>query len=348
LTQSSLAALGWSAFFQSQLDLAELPLTPARLAEVHRSRLVALTASGETALTPPQGTFSDTLTVGDWVLTDGETLTRRLDRTSALMRQAAGTHVAAQAIVANVDTIFIVTSCNAEFNDRRLERYLALVVQAGCVPVIVLTKADLSDDPDSFRDIALKLRPGQIVETVDARDPASVGRLLAFCGPGQTVALLGSSGVGKTTLTNALTGGDDATAAIREADAHGRHTTTYRALRPMPSGGFIIDTPGMRTLRLADVAEGIDATFAEVSDLADQCKFRDCQHESEPGCAIQAAIARGEVDAGRLERWKKLKAEDRRHSETLAEYHARAKGFGKLTRKVQRDKQRLRGLEEGD
>jgi ribosome biogenesis GTPase len=104
----------------------------------------------------------------------------------------------------------------------------------------------------------------------------------------------------------------------------------------------------MRTLRLADVAEGIDATFAEVSDLADQCKFRDCQHESEPGCAIQAAIARGEVDAGRLERWKKLKAEDRRHSETLAEYHARVKGFGKLTRKVQRDKQRLRGLEEGD
>lgn len=347
MTGFPLADLGWSDSFASQLTPDDRDFPPARLAEVHRNRLSALSEAGEIALAPPPGTFSDDLTVGDWVLTDGAGIVRRLERTSVLMRQAAGTQVATQAIVANVDTIFIVTSCNDEFNDRRLERYLALVVQAGCEPVIVLTKTDLAADPDHFRDTALKLRPGQIVVSVDARDPVSVQALHPWCRPGQTVALLGSSGVGKTTLTNALTGGDDVTAAVREADARGRHTTTYRALRPLPAGGFIIDTPGMRTLRLTDVAEGIDATFAEITDLVGQCKFRDCKHENEPGCAIQAAIARGEVDAGRLERWKKLKAEDQRHSDTLAS-HARLKASGRGNRRSKRDKLRLQGQSEAD
>lgn len=348
MTTVSLAALGWSAFFQSQLDPSEAALTPARLSELHRSRLVALGEQGEMTLHPPPGAFSADLAVGDWLLIRDGALVRRLERRSALIRQAAGSHVAAQAIAANVDTIFIVTSCTAEFNERRIERYLALAAQAGCLPVIVLTKADLSDDPDRFRAAAMRLRPGQIVETVDARDSASLAPLLAWCGEGQTVALLGSSGVGKTTLTNALTGRSDLTAAIREDDAQGRHTTTFRALRPMPSGGHVIDTPGMRALRLTDVAEGIDATFGEIADLAGQCRFRDCSHGTEPGCAIRAAIDRGEVEEGRLESWQKLRAEDQRHSETLAEHHARARGFGKLTRRAQRDKARLRGAESDD
>ncbi|MCR8724273.1 ribosome small subunit-dependent GTPase A [Frigidibacter sp. ROC022] len=348
MTHSKLADLGWSAFFTQQLDLSELSLTPARIAEVHRTRLHALTETGEVDLAPPLDQPETDLTVGDWVLTEGPRILRRLDRSTLLTRRAAGTEVAVQPIVANVDTIFIVSSCNDEFNVARLERYLALVAAGGCRAVIVLTKPDLADDADSFRDAALPLARDQTVVLVNARDPDSVAQLDDWCGAGQTVALLGSSGVGKTTLTNTLTGGEDATGAIREGDQRGRHTTTYRALRPLPSGGWIIDTPGMRTLRLSDVSEGIDATFAEVSDLIGQCKFRDCAHETEPGCAIQAAIAAGTLDAGRFRRWQKLKREDQRHTETVSEHRAKARSFGKMAREVMASKRKMRGMDEDD
>lgn len=348
MTPSRLADLGWSAFFLSQLDLTELSLTPARIAEVHRTRLNALTEAGEVDLAPPLDLPEADLTVGDWVLTEGARILRRLDRTSLLTRRAAGTEVAVQAIVANVDTIFIVSSCNDEFNVARLERYLALVSAGGCQAVIVLTKPDLADDPEAFRTAALPLSPDLAVVLVNAKDPASVAQLDAWCGRGQTVALLGSSGVGKTTLTNTLSGSDDATGAIRETDQRGRHTTTYRALRPLPSGGWIIDTPGMRTLRLSDVSEGIDAIFAEISDLLGQCKFRDCAHETEPGCAIQAAIAAGTLDADRFRRWQKLKKEDSRHTESIIEHKARARSFGKMAREAVQAKRKSRRMDDDD
>jgi ribosome biogenesis GTPase len=340
LSHASLAGLGWSAFFLSQLDLDELSLTPARIAEVHRTRADALTATGAVDLSPPSHLSMAEFAVGDWVLADAGRIVRRLDRRAHLARRAAGTGAELQSIAANVDTLFIVTSCNAEFSERRLERYLALAAEAGTEAVVVLTKADQAD-PGPFLAASQRLARGLLAVALDTRAPGTA--LADWCRPGRTVALAGSSGVGKTTLTNALTGEDDATAGIREDDAKGRHTTTSRALRPLPGGGWIIDTPGMRALRLADAADGIDATFAEIADLAPRCRFRDCAHDGEPGCAVAAAVAEGTLDAERVRRWHKLRREDRHNSETLAEAHARNRVFGRLTREAGRHRRDLRG-----
>ena len=340
MTQTSLAGLGWSAFFLSQLDLTELSLTPARIAEVHRTRAVALTAAGAIDLLPPSQLSMAEFAVGDWVLAEAGRILRRLERRSHLARRAAGTGAERQSIAANVDTLFIVTSCNAEFSERRLERYLALAAEAGTEAVVVLTKADQAD-PAPFVQATERLARGLLAVPLDARAPGAA--LADWCRTGRTVALVGSSGVGKTTLTNALTGASDATAGIREDDAKGRHTTTSRALRALPGGGWVLDTPGMRALRLADSADGIDATFGEIADLAPHCRFRDCAHDGEPGCAVEAAIAEGSLDAERLRRWHKLRQEDRHNSETLAEAHARNRTFGRLTREAGRHRRDQRG-----
>jgi ribosome biogenesis GTPase len=334
MTFSLLADLGWSEFFADQLDPDETSLTPARIAEVHRTRALALAAAGPIDLALPPHLPTTDLAVGDWVLTQGVQLLRRLDRQTHLARRAAGL-AQTQSIAANIDTLFIVTSCNEDFSEPRLERYLALAAEAGCTPVVLLTKADLAVDPEPYRQATERLTRGLTAVPIDARDPAVAASLADWCGPGRTVALIGSSGVGKTTLTNALTGGSEATAAIREDDAKGRHTTTFRALRPIPGGGWIIDTPGMRAIPLSDVAGGIDATFAEITELAPACKFRDCRHDGEPGCAVAAAIEAGSVDPARLKRWRKLQLEDRQNTETRAEAHARGRSFGKIAREAQ-------------
>jgi ribosome biogenesis GTPase len=332
MTEYTLSDLGWSAHYLSQLDLSELDLTPLRIAEVHRTRLVGVGAGGVREL-PPDGSVA----VGDWVLTDAARIVRRLDRRSFLSRRAAGTGAETQAIAANVDTLMVVTSCNSDFNPARIERYLALAAEAGCDPAVVLTKADLAA-PDRYVAAAEALSRDLPVVALDATSPDTPGRLADWCRRGQTIALVGSSGTGKTTLTNALTGEAGRTAGIREDDAKGRHTTTSRALRPMLGGGWIIDTPGMRALRLADAAEGIDAVFDDVTGLAEGCRFRDCTHDAEPGCAVRAAIDVGDLAADRLERWRKLRREDRYNSETLAEARARDKEFGKMVRGVKRER----------
>ncbi len=338
MTQQTLAGLGWSAFFLSQLDLDELSLTPARVSAVHRSRLEALTEAGPVSVEPGDtGSYA----VGDWLLLDGPRVVRRLDRRSVLARKAAGTGAERQLIAANVDTLLIVSSCNADFNPGRLERYLALAAEAGCEAVVLLTKADLVEDAADYACKAEKLARGLIAMPVNATDPAVAGMLAPWTKAGRTVALLGSSGVGKTTLTNALTGRADATQAIREDDAKGRHTTTHRALVPIPSGGWLIDTPGMRELRLADVADGIAEVFSDIEEIAENCRFRDCSHASEPGCAVQAAIAEGALDPRRLASWEKLRREDRYNSETLAEAHDRNRKFGKMVKKALALKDRL-------
>jgi ribosome biogenesis GTPase len=341
LSHATLAGLGWSALFLSQLDLSELSLLPVRIAAVHRNRAAGLGAAGPVDLTaPPDMPMSD-LAVGDWVLaTDAGRIVRRLDRRSHIARRAAGTGAQVQSIAANVDTLFLVTSCNAEFSERRLERYLALAHEAGTEAVVVLTKADTAD-PAPFVQAAERLSRGLLAVALDARAPGDA--LTPWCGPGRTVALVGSSGVGKTTLTNALAGTADATSGIREDDARGRHTTTYRALRPLPGGGWVLDTPGMRELRLADVADGIDATFAEITDLAPLCRFRDCTHDGEPGCAVAAAIDAGTLDPDRVRRWHKLRREDRHNTETLAEAHARNRAFGRIVREAVRSRRDRRG-----
>jgi len=343
LTDLTRDALGWSPFYMSQLELEELDtLTPARIATVHRDRVVGFSEIGTLELTLDPGITTAAVGVGDWVLCAPERhrLVRVLDRQTELTRGTAFHTGEKQLIAANLDTLFITTSCNNDFNQARLERYLALAHDAMITPVILLTKADQTDDPDTYIDKARVLGRGLEVIAMDAKTDAVPALLAPWCGQGQTVALAGSSGVGKTTIANALTGGDAATRAIREDDARGRHTTTGRSLHRMGSGGWLIDTPGMRGLGVAEVAYGIDATFPEISELAEQCKFRDCEHETEPGCAIQAAIMTGDIDPDRLKRFKKLKRENQHATETIAQARDRYRKLGKMYRSAIKKKGR--------
>jgi len=312
----SLITLGWSGFFADQVTAEDQGLEPMRIATVHRSRLTAISSSGPVRPFLAAKVNTTDFAVGDWVLVNPLTkvLIRRLDRKALLRRPVEGSRMP-QLIAANVDTLFIVTSCNADFNAARLERYLALENEAGTDPVIVLTKADEAADPAHYLRDAAALQRGLAVVTVNATVPEAADALAPWCGPGRTVALVGSSGVGKSTLLNTLADKDEddaqQTGSIREGDAKGRHTTTSRSLHGIQGGGWVIDTPGMRTLHLGDVAAGLDQLFAEITELAPLCRFRDCTHAHEPGCAVQAAVAAGTLDAGRLDRWRKLHDENR-------------------------------------
>jgi len=312
----SLAALGWSSVFDEQLDPEETSLARMRIATVHRSRLTAESMSGPVRLDLPAQANTADFAVGDWVLVEPGTgmLVRRLNRKSLLRRRTEGGREP-QLIAANVDTLFVVTSCNDDMNPARLERYLALANEAGTKPVIVLTKADQVADPEPYREQAAALQRGLDVVTLNAKAPEAALTLAPWCAAGQTVALVGSSGVGKSSLLNTLSAKSpeeaQLTGSIREADAKGRHTTTSRSLHAIVGGGWVIDTPGMRTLHVSDTSAGLDLLFAEITELAPECRFRDCTHAHEPGCAVQAAVAAGTLDQARLERWRKLTEENR-------------------------------------
>lgn len=347
--KTSLADLGWTPFFQSQISFEEFELlTPVRVLAVHRGLIDvagdALEARISSHIRDAEGE-EDHATVGDWLLIDAEThrSVRVLERTSLFKRRAAGIAHKVQLIAANVDTVLIVSSCNQDFNIARLERYLVLAREAGATPVVVLTKADLSDAPEDYAKRAHAVQPGLLVETVNALDPEDLSAVRIWCGKGQTVALLGSSGVGKSTLVNSLTGaGDQETQAIREDDAKGRHTTTGRSMHRLADGGWLLDTPGMREIQLTDVAEGLEAVFDDIIALAAQCRFADCTHESEPGCAVSAAVKAGELDADRLRRWRKLQAEEAFNNASLAERRAKDKAFGKMVKSVMKTKRQSR------
>jgi ribosome biogenesis GTPase len=262
-----------------------------------------------------------------------------LERLSLLKRRAPGTDRQIQLIAANIDTVFVVSSCNQDFNIARLERYIALAFEAGIAPVIVLTKSDLATDPESYVGQAQAISKAVPVVTLDARGEEPGEKLTDWCKPGRTVAFLGSSGVGKSTLTNALSGTQDiATQTIREDDAKGRHTTTHRQLHAVPGGCLVLDTPGMRELQLTDAAAGINDLFSDLIKLASRCRFTDCRHETEPGCAVQAALEDGSLEAGRLARWRKLKAEEAFNSASLAERRSKDRAFGKMVRSVMKQK----------
>jgi ribosome biogenesis GTPase len=346
IDRSTLTELGFSPFFQRQLPADATGSEPARVLAVARSGL-DLAGEGWVAHVPLggrwfEGPAESRPTVGDWVLVDrtGPRIEAVLERSSVFRRRGAGSEEV-QLIAANVEVVLLVSACNRDFNVARLERYLVVALEAGATPVVVLTKADLAEDPAQFVAQATRLSPELPVEAVDARDPATLSGIRAWCTPGTTLALLGSSGVGKTTLLNALAGRTlQATQAARADDDRGRHTTTHRSLHRIPSGAWVLDSPGMRELGLVDAAAGLSATFGEIEALAGTCRFRDCAHGDEPGCAVRAAIEAGELEADRLPRFRKLQREERYATETVAEARARSRRWGRVHRAASKARER--------
>lgn len=342
ITSLKLAQLGWRPFFQQQIDLAHWGYPVCRVVAQHRNRLELQSAAGATELALEPG--MPAITVGDWLMLapEGQFL-RLLERQSLFRRKAPGRKVEEQLIAANVDALFIVTSLNSDFNLNRIERYLSLAHEAGVEPVVVLSKSDLCEDPERLQRMVQQLDPLLTVVTVNCLDSVEIQKLLPWCGSGQTVAFMGSSGAGKSTLVNALLGDAvQVTGSIRENDSKGRHVTTGRSLHLMKEGGLLLDTPGLRELQLTDCDEGVTSTFAEITALSEQCRFADCQHGNEPGCAVQDAISRGELNARRLSSYQKLMREQALNSATLAEKRARDKRFGKMIRSVLSEKKARR------
>jgi ribosome biogenesis GTPase len=342
-TPATLADLGWTHFFQQQLSLEEWEATtPVRVFGLNRHLFETVGLSGPRQVILPVGwhglTAEQLPTVGDWLLlnADGEVV-RLLERTSLFKRMASGRESKVQLIGANIDTLFVVTSCNQDFNLSRIERYLALALDGGVDPVLVLTKIDLSDEVERFRAEAETLRPGMAVVAVNSKIESAAEALKSWCGRGQTVALVGSSGVGKSTLVNTLLA--DAvqeTGEIRDLDDKGRHTTTARSLHLLPIGGLLLDSPGIRELQLGGCEEGVAALFDEIETVARECRFSDCRHQGETGCAVEAADARGEFDPRRLANYLKLRSEQDRTAETLEQKRRKEKSFSKVVKRAKK------------
>jgi len=345
MDSQQLRAIGWKPFFQRQVASDELEaIVVARVSAHYGSQVLLLGEAGEFRIPVQLAESAGDIAVGDWLVLNAEDnrAVQLLERQTLLVRKAAGEEVKPQVIAANLDTIFIVCSCNEDFNLSRIERYLALAIQAGAVPIVVLTKADLCSDPAALRRKAEQLHVGLVVETIDARQAAQAEVLKPWCGPGQSVALLGSSGVGKSTLANALGARSLETAEIREKDGKGRHTTTARSLHLLPSGGVLVDNPGVRELQLPACEDGLMDVFDDVVRIAEGCRYRNCSHDQDAGCAVVAAVESGELDQRRYANFQKLNAEQAHNSRTLAERRQRDRKMGRFYKSVIKTKRRLR------
>ena len=256
------------------------------------------------------------LAVGDWVALEysqdtGSHLIRYvLERRTKFSRTAAGIELKEQIVAANVDTVFLIQSLNRDFNMRRLERYMITAWESGATPVVVLTKADCCDDVEDKVSIVYTTVPGVEVYAVSCITGEGIDEIKKYLDPGKTIALLGSSGVGKSTLLNYLAGKELLkTDEIREDDDRGRHTTTHRELVLLPEGGLILDTPGMRSLSLWEADTGMEVMFGDIEEMVKQCRFHHCKHKNEPGCAVRSALNKGTLDRKRWDSWSKLQKE---------------------------------------
>ena len=324
-----------------------LPGIPARVTAVHKERYEIVCDHGVThARLKTKEYFIDTQdfpTVGDFVMIqyidNGDSLIlATLPRKTLFSRREPGPIPRDQAVAANFDYVFIMQSLNMDFNPKRLERYLTLSWQSGATPVILLTKADLVEDYWDYLTQVERVAAGVNTHVISAHTGHGLNRLNAYLQPGKTVVFLGSSGVGKSSLVNALAGEDImAVNAIREDDSKGRHTTTHRQLIRLKSGVMIIDTPGMRELGMWEATEGLSDAFADVEQFLGKCRFSDCKHGTEPGCAIRAAIDAGELELSRWESYRNLKEEAISKEEMLRRKHEWSKGVAKFSRQRKKE-----------
>ena len=328
-------------------DTNNFPGIPARITAQHKERYEIVCEHGLTyARLKTKEYFVESRefpTAGDFVMInyvpDGDSqIIETLPRKTCFTRREPGPIPRDQAVAANFDYVFIMQSLNLDFNPKRLERYLTLAWQSGATPVILLTKADLVDDYWDYLTQVERVAAGVNTHVVSAHTGQGLPRLNAYLQPGKTVVFLGSSGVGKSSLVNALAGEEImAVSAIREDDAKGRHTTTHRQLIRLKSGVMIIDTPGMRELGMWDVSEGLADAFADVEVYLGRCRFSDCTHEREPGCAIRAAIESGELDIARWESYQKLKEEAVDKDEMIRRKREWSKGVAKFTKQRKKE-----------
>jgi len=358
-----LAALGWTddleawAAEESEELVAELgdeaELRPGRIARVSRGFSVVFTG-GDAVLAASASIRGQTETdpaTGDFVLVadhdpdevqeDGPTLAAIAPRRSALTRRAAGRVPEPQVLAANIDDVFVLHGLDRDLNLRRIERQLVVAWDSGAEPVVVLTKADTVDEPEAVVDEVAAVAPGVAVLAISTVTDRGIDRVAERVVGGRTVAMMGLSGVGKSTLVNRLTGGVvQRTGEVRAADRRGRHTTVTRDLIPIPGGGMMIDTPGLREIGLWQAYEGLARTFPEISGEVGHCRFADCDHENEPGCAVRAAVADGLIPHRRLEHWQDLRAELALQETQLEEYARRSESRDRAEAERRRDDER--------
>jgi ribosome biogenesis GTPase len=360
--QYTLQDLGWRRPLAAELE-AHPGAVPARVAVQHRNLYTVLGEEGELRaevsgrLLHVTGSRAELPAVGDWVVcrvVPGQaqaTIVAVLPRWSKFSRHAAGSETDEQVLAANIDQVWITQALDRDLNPRRLERYLTMAWAGGANPVIVLTKADTNDDPEAARASLGAATTGVSTFVTSSVTGEGIEELGEQLRPGETIALLGSSGVGKSSLVNALVGNEVMVTAELRADGRGRHTTTHRELIVLPGKGIVVDTPGMREMQLWDDEGAFDQTFSDIASLAEDCRFRDCAHAGEPGCAVAAAVAEGRLAEERMHSYHKLQRELRhlalkRDSRAAAEERRRNRSFSKNYRRTLEAKNAMTGRKE--